>query len=1074
MPRSRPAHHQIRRSLLRRLVFLFAILFQCSTQLDAKPPAAAPTQPQLAPNFREDLLLKGSRISSYDPYVGYRGSASAGGLSSAPPGLFPDHDCRRVQHPIVDWHKLRTLFRTQCEPSKYTSTLQCSTQITNWADGLAFLEDFTDFPVKKGKTHDSMRKRAQQQCPLGYLTLMIVRLMQCILKEAMGDCYLPYSVHVREIIRTTDYKVFLGSDWPVFALLNTIPWDWPGYDREHLNFDCVPEIVDVEVEDVHDTGGAVGGNKCSAVSSSSSSEGESCKTKSKKVVKRAKPTVADWAAFRDLFTWPEDHLPGSRNHFEKSIYSYHGDPDMGLNAYAIDAKTPEAKKAQLRMRMQLFIDANPRFPRPLNFSTSATGTPGAGGADVIFPAIISGRPQGQGEGGDPDEDDVSVREKHEDDVSVHSFVRENDPETGKEIYRAMQPSKILLPPETSVVGESRTGTAGLHADSNGTPEDLNAFSSARAAHFYSNYRSWWLDSIKFVYDSKISNDTATASTQCLYGLYTANVIKALWAADTESSAFGAYVEHIHSMFFESLHFLGGTAWPLFALLDHGKSLRRHKFNLDFSEEELGMGGPPSTPSSEVLGATALPWRFSGGWLQSLDNEEHLRKLLPAFSLKAEEVVGVGSSASSVAVQWYKEQKEKFAERREKTTLGKENEGVHQLIVQKQQAQGTDRPATAAGLNSFFSWRQGHFGWRVSYRELMRQIMGTVLSVAGNKMNKLLYVSFVYGRYKKYLRGWGKRLRALHLPNFLFFCLDWETLVACERELESIWGRAGARPRCAIGESISSLNKFTIVLLALQLGFDVFWLDLDIYLVQNPTKTLYETVALGDEDRGKPLKAFDFGKKYEDWASRSDIGLYPLQGDAYSEIMAQAGKNSSSSSATKEVPSGRGSTAQGEGDSSVDDETRSDISQTTSSDNDYEPPRGYEMLISYSFFSDCICNGFFFMRATPTMIRWLEELLLWLYHHPYEHDQRAMSAFLNYTERVALPEPGERTQHKWAAPPVPHWFVFEPYNRFINWPTSRKTSLKMLTLKKMREDKAETVKREVEMQMLMGRLLRAAC
>lgn len=64
---------------------------------------------------------------------------------------------------------------------------------------------------------------------------------------------------------------------------------------------------------------------------------------------------------------------------------------------------------------------------------------------------------------------------------------------------------------------------------------------------------------------------------------------------------------------------------------------------------------------------------------------------------------------------------------------------------------------------------------------------------------------------------------------------------------------------------------------------------------------------------------------------------------------------------------------------------------------------YELLIGYAFWSDCICNGFFHLKSTPRMVHWLQELLIWLYNHPYEHDQRAMSAFLNYTERVSFPK-----------------------------------------------------------------------
>ena len=54
---------------------------------------------------------------------------------------FPDHDCRRVKNPLLDWNLLRATFKTRCPGTKYTHSLHCSTVIDNWTDGLAFLED---------------------------------------------------------------------------------------------------------------------------------------------------------------------------------------------------------------------------------------------------------------------------------------------------------------------------------------------------------------------------------------------------------------------------------------------------------------------------------------------------------------------------------------------------------------------------------------------------------------------------------------------------------------------------------------------------------------------------------------------------------------------------------------------------------------------------------------------------------------------------------------------------------------------------------------------------------------------
>merc|ERR1719193_1923562 len=129
-----------------------------------------------------------------------------------------------------------------------------------------------------------------------------------------------------------------------------------------------------------------------------------------------------------------------------------------------------------------------------------------------------------------------------------------------------------------------------------------------------------------------------------------------------------------------------------------------------------------------------------------------------------------------------------------------------------------------------------------------------------------------------------------------------------------------------------LNKYSLLLIALQLGFDIMWLDFDIFLVKNPTE---ETYALARE-------------------------------------------------------------------------------------------RKADLLIAYAWNSDCICNGFFFMKSTTVNVEWLKAMFHWLYTRPYEHDQRAFAAFLNYTENVDVRGPE-------FLPEIPSWFVFDVHNKFINWP-----------------------------------------
>ncbi|OLP96889.1 hypothetical protein AK812_SmicGene20829 [Symbiodinium microadriaticum] len=86
----------------------------------------------------------------------------------------------------------------------------------------------------------------------------------------------------------------------------------------------------------------------------------------------------------------------------------------------------------------------------------------------------------------------------------------------------------------------------------------------------------------------------------------------------------------------------------------------------------------------------------------------------------------------------------------------------------------------------------------------------------------------------------------------------------------------------------------------------------------------------------------------------------------------------------------------------------------------------ELLISGSFAVDCICSGIVLFRAVESVRSWLALLLVWMYEHPYEHDQKAFSAFLRAGERVAfeseLPVAPER---------VPRWDFLDPETEFVS-------------------------------------------
>ncbi|CAD7956903.1 unnamed protein product [Amoebophrya sp. A25] len=89
------------------------------------------------------------------------------------------------------------------------------------------------------------------------------------------------------------------------------------------------------------------------------------------------------------------------------------------------------------------------------------------------------------------------------------------------------------------------------------------------------------------------------------------------------------------------------------------------------------------------------------------------------------------------------------------------------------------------------------------------------------------------------------------------------------------------------------------------------------------------------------------------------------------------------------------------------------------------PGGYEILISGSFASHCICSGIVYFKATRNVVAWLVDVLSWMYEHPYEHDQKCFSAYLNFTEPI--------TMKWWQLPrsgPLPRWSTLDPREHFI--------------------------------------------
>mmetsp|Transcript_27251 Transcript_27251/g.60310 ORF Transcript_27251/g.60310 Transcript_27251/m.60310 type:complete len:353 (+) Transcript_27251:921-1979(+) len=191
---------------------------------------------------------------------------------------------------------------------------------------------------------------------------------------------------------------------------------------------------------------------------------------------------------------------------------------------------------------------------------------------------------------------------------------------------------------------------------------------------------------------------------------------------------------------------------------------------------------------------------------------------------------------------------------------------------------------------------------------------------------VVYATMVYGRFTRYIQGFAARAAVVGIAQRLIvFALDSEAHAQCCNHHD---------PVLCVSGSVSVLNKFFLPLQVLSLGFDVVWLDFDIYLFADPTPHL--------------------------------------------------------------VPWRQAGHAQ------------------------------HDILMAYAFESDCLCNGFFFMRSRPSVVRWLQKLLQWLYDNPFEHDQRAMAALLNYTERISV------DVEQYLEQAVPRWHVLDVENRFLHF------------------------------------------
>eukprot|EP00434_Breviolum_minutum_P002780 symbB.v1.2.002443.t3/scaffold126.1/size312799/7 len=189
--------------------------------------------------------------------------------------------------------------------------------------------------------------------------------------------------------------------------------------------------------------------------------------------------------------------------------------------------------------------------------------------------------------------------------------------------------------------------------------------------------------------------------------------------------------------------------------------------------------------------------------------------------------------------------------------------------------------------------------------------------------RLVYATMAYGqRFSPYLSRFLGRGTAVGINAMVSFCLDDDAWKECRK----------VSGYCVRGTP-SILNKFTLPLVLLHENFDVFWLDLDVFLFQSPTAAV---------------------------AKVSSVAFHA------------------------------------------------------------------ELLISGAFAVDCVCSGVVLFRSTSKVKEWLKQLLIWMYEHPYEHDQKLVSAFLRAGERVAFDDELPVRMED-----VPNWMFLDPETQFVS-------------------------------------------
>ncbi|CAK0896752.1 unnamed protein product [Prorocentrum cordatum] len=134
----------------------------------------------------------------------------------------------------------------------------------------------------------------------------------------------------------------------------------------------------------------------------------------------------------------------------------------------------------------------------------------------------------------------------------------------------------------------------------------------QAAFYGEERKEWSANTMRYVLSWQMSYIPELLEEECPLGVLTLNTIQAFTCATSESSCFRAFIQKVEAWIAASPDFvdvLAHSRWPISLVLNHMSHSTRHRYQLDFSEEEL-VGGwrtlallPPSgLPAPALSGA----------------------------------------------------------------------------------------------------------------------------------------------------------------------------------------------------------------------------------------------------------------------------------------------------------------------------------------------------------------------------------------------------------------------------------------------------------------------------------------